>query len=184
MRMPVLNCNRCGKEDTMMMDAPRLDDKRVYCIECYAHLFPPGWTDEYQPITEPERPKAWRWVQQEDAHGCGIACLAMVTGKFYGEVKREFAPFEKGLTWWETDSYLVDHGYAVARKFKHAAHRKESREWPPEPFGDVHICQVFTPAGGHFVVVLRDGTVLDPATSVQLHVSAYTVEDMAAVVKV
>lgn len=54
MRMPTLTCNRCGKQDTMMVDAPRLDDPRVYCVECYAILFPPGWTDEYQPITEPE----------------------------------------------------------------------------------------------------------------------------------
>lgn len=54
MRMPTLTCNRCGKEDTMMVDAPHLDDPRVYCIECYAQLFPPGWTDEYQPITEPD----------------------------------------------------------------------------------------------------------------------------------
>lgn len=35
----------------MMVDAPRLDDPRMYCVECYAYLFPPGWTDEYQPLT-------------------------------------------------------------------------------------------------------------------------------------
>lgn len=54
MKMPILTCNRCGKEDTMMVDAPRLDDPRVYCIECYAILFPPGWTDEYQPLKDVE----------------------------------------------------------------------------------------------------------------------------------
>lgn len=42
MRMPTLTCNRCGKEDTLMVDAPHLDDPRVYCIQCYAELFPPG----------------------------------------------------------------------------------------------------------------------------------------------
>jgi len=50
MRMPILTCNRCGKEDTRMVDAPRLDDPRVYCIECYAELFPPGWTDDNPPL--------------------------------------------------------------------------------------------------------------------------------------
>lgn len=24
----------------------------MYCVECYAELFPPGWTDEYQPVSE------------------------------------------------------------------------------------------------------------------------------------
>lgn len=59
MRMPTLTCNRCGKEDTIVVDAPRLDDPRVYCVECYAVLFPPGWTDEYQPdlyIPSPPEP--------------------------------------------------------------------------------------------------------------------------------
>lgn len=46
MKMPMLTCNRCGKNDTMMVDAPHLDDPRQYCIECYAILFPPGWTDD------------------------------------------------------------------------------------------------------------------------------------------
>ena len=44
--MPTLTCNRCGKEDTLMVDAPHLSDPRVYCVECYAILFPPGYTDE------------------------------------------------------------------------------------------------------------------------------------------
>lgn len=125
-----------------------------------------------------------RWVQQEDNIGCGLACLAMITGKTYQEVKAAFAPFERGITWWETDSYLVDHGYAIARKFKHAAYCKQNRDWPPAPFGDVHICQVYIPAGGHFIVALRDGSVLDPATPEQRHISQYNVEDMAAVVKI
>lgn len=46
MKMPTMTCNNCGKEDSMMVDAPRLDDQRVYCVECYAILYPPGWTDE------------------------------------------------------------------------------------------------------------------------------------------
>jgi len=53
MKTPKLTCDRCGLEDTLMVDAPRLDDPRVYCIDCYAILFPPGWTDEYQPLSDP-----------------------------------------------------------------------------------------------------------------------------------
>lgn len=31
-----------------------------------------------------------RWVKQEDAHGCGVACLAMVAGEPYERVRALF----------------------------------------------------------------------------------------------
>lgn len=35
-----------------MVEAPHRTDARLYCIECYTELFPPGWTDEYQPLKD------------------------------------------------------------------------------------------------------------------------------------
>lgn len=31
-----------------------------------------------------------RWVRQEDSHGCGVACLAMLTGSTYESVRTAF----------------------------------------------------------------------------------------------
>lgn len=114
------------------------------------------------------------WVGQEENNGCGIACLAMITGKDYQQVRNEFARFDNsdGLDPFALDSYLADHGYAVARKYEHAewAHKRFSRTkretWTPEPFAEVHLAQVQSstePPRNHFVVVLSDGHVLDPA---------------------
>jgi ABC-type bacteriocin/lantibiotic exporter with double-glycine peptidase domain len=36
-----------------------------------------------------------RWVKQKDAHGCGVACLAMVAGESYERVRAHFV--DQGL---------------------------------------------------------------------------------------
>jgi hypothetical protein len=41
-------CDRCGakiSEAGMLIDSP-VDPTASYCLDCYAYLFPPGWTDE------------------------------------------------------------------------------------------------------------------------------------------
>jgi hypothetical protein len=108
-----------------------------------------------------------RLVRQEDKYGCAVASLAMVTGKSYAEVRAAFShDFTKeGVVFFAWEEYLTHSGYAVARKMQYDALKKSTREpWPAEPFAGVHICEVLTDAGGHVVVMLRDGTVLDPAT--------------------
>lgn len=51
----MIECNRCGKDVSAdyQVDSPHKDG-RVYCVECYASLFPPGWTDDYdiQPVSQ------------------------------------------------------------------------------------------------------------------------------------
>ncbi len=123
-----------------------------------------------------------KWVHQEDAQGCGIACLAMVTGVSYGQVREEFAPGweDNGFTTFELDTFLAEHGYATSRKYKCITHQRRDREtWPPEAWGDVHIACV----GTHFVVWLRDGTVLDPATPDARRLSDYSTVGSVAVVQ-
>lgn len=51
---PDMVCCRCKKADTLLIDSPADGDQRAYCVDCYAHLFPPGWTDEYQPLVDPD----------------------------------------------------------------------------------------------------------------------------------
>ena len=126
-------------------------------------------------------------VQQEEVYGCGIACLAMVTSKTYQEVCSWFKAdrFQTGLTWWDIDGYLAEHGLAVARRWPTTQNENEPLErevWPLEPWADLHICQVRTPAMAHFVVMLANGTCLDPATPEPKKLSDYeSVDNITAV---
>lgn len=130
------------------------------------------------------------WIQQQDSRGCVIAALAMITGKTYEEVRDDITVFiGSGLTSFEADQYLVEHGFAVARKYKHILYNKSDREiWPPEPWMDMHLCFVWpqkTGRGCHAVVMLKDGTVLDPDTSETKRLNDYyKVDNVTGVVKV
>ena len=111
-------------------------------------------------------------VRQEEPFGCAVAALAMVTGKSYAEVRAAFVGHDfststsdihtSGISHNSVDAYLSSQGYAVRRECRYDQVLNRPREvWPVEPFTDVHICEVVTSAG-HSVVMLRDGTVLDP----------------------
>lgn len=109
------------------------------------------------------------WVRQEDAEGCGLAVLAMLTGRSYAEVKAkvdatEVGPSEaprdwttSGCTHYTLDRYLAAEGWFFQRRYESYA------ELPQEPFAPIHYAEVVQPSGrGHFVVVHADGKVLDP----------------------
>lgn len=106
-----------------------------------------------------------KWVGQEDPRGCVLAALAMLTGQTYAQVKAGFADWAGGISlMFDGFTYLAEHGYAVAPKYIHYHPLKQNRDpWPVEPFADVHLCEVIT-SQAHAVVLLRDGTVLDPNT--------------------
>lgn len=126
-------------------------------------------------------------MRQEDAYGCGVAAMAMLTGRTYAEVKASFTnDFSGGghsVFMW--DQYLAEHGYGTARKYRYL-YGRERAVWPCEPFADVHLCLVHVVEGpGHMVVLLRDGTVLDPLTPEPRRLSDYAgVSDIAAVVPI
>lgn len=112
-----------------------------------------------------------RHVRQEDGSGCGVACLAMVTGKTYQAVKAWDGFSGKdfrggGLTYHDAMQYLTDHGYATALRFKwlpgcsDTGHHTRT-PWPTAPYAPSHLVSVQN--GRHLVVLLPDGTVLDPA---------------------
>lgn len=97
--------------------------------------------------------------------GCGIACLAMLTGRTYAEardwVDKSHPQLwrESGIGWAAIDHLLAWEGFAVARR--HYASGQFS-----EPFTPVSLCQVYVTGdldSSHYVVMLADGSVLDPA---------------------
>lgn len=125
-----------------------------------------------------------RWVQQEDPMGCWVAAMAMVTGKTYAEVKAETGRMAaNGGHCWATDQYLAQNGFTIQRYWRHdqfkgrvvgeAWHNDKRDPWPLAPFAPLHVCMVQT-STGHMVVMLADGTVLDPATPEPKRLSDYT----------
>lgn len=136
-----------------------------------------------------------RWIKQEDAHGCGLATLAMLTGKTYGEVKADFLKYPKrfesgrfasrGITYLQIEGYLAEHGYAVARKCGWHPISVRKRKFPPKPFADVHYCEVEQFSNNwHFIVWLGDGTILDPLTDEKKTFADYKrIASVSAVVK-
>lgn len=109
-------------------------------------------------------------VRQGDGWGCVIASLAMVTGQTYAEVKCDLHPAaylpregsSGGLPFSDALAYLAERGYASILRYRHCHVAAADREvWPPKPFADVHLCEVLASCS-HCVVMLADGSVLDP----------------------
>ena len=125
-------------------------------------------------------------VQQKETCGCTVAAIAMVIGKSYDEVRsastRDFEGKSGGVHIEDWFDYLFEHGFVAHRMWKvtHLQGVNTPRPcWPPKPFAPLHICSVRTPAGEHAVVMLGDGTVLDPFTSDRDSLSCY--ESVSAV---
>lgn len=130
-------------------------------------------------------------IQQKHSHGCGMAALAMATGKTYDEVYDWFKNPDhrkNGITYHEVVSFLGEHGYAVNWKWPSTQHEEQNKpreKWPAEPWADVHIVEVQNEVMYHYVVMLKDGTVLDPNTPDKKSLSDYKrVTQMIAVYKI
>jgi hypothetical protein len=107
-------------------------------------------------------------VRQKQTFGCTAATLAMVLGCSYEDAAKKLASdptiFDtQGSGYHVLESQLVQHGFAVARKWRVYQPGNQKRDkWPCDPFADLHWCEVISRGRGHAVVMLRDGTVLDP----------------------
>jgi hypothetical protein len=105
-------------------------------------------------------------VRQEHPNGCGIACVAMLTGQTYTQARGLFGgeETERGMTHYDWFEALARCGYAAQFLFQREQKigRTPPREvWPLPPWAPAHIVQT----GNHYVVMLSDGTILDPAVS-------------------
>lgn len=125
-----------------------------------------------------------RWVRQEHARGCGLASLAMITGESYEAIRREMDALPSsghdgdwdahGTSHMDVDRVLIAHGFWIQRVFIGWHRRRVSDEpvryellpgavWPPEPWADLHHCEVEQPSrAGHSVVMDGQGRVFDP----------------------
>lgn len=114
------------------------------------------------------------YVAQPNGYGCAIACIAMIVGKTYDEMEAWLlkqglvrSRMEKGIydrIWLEA---LDVHGFTYAQRYACNAFTNQSPRdpWPPEPFAPLHIACVEVATGmtgSHAVVMLADGSVLDP----------------------
>lgn len=114
-------------------------------------------------------------VRQLETFGCSIACLAAVLGVTYEAVRAEIGEPGRGLTHFVWHEYLSRHGYAVQFFFQTDGFTHVPRDpWPLAPWVDVHMCGVDAGGpGGHCVVLLRDGMVMDPAADQYRRLSDY-----------
>jgi hypothetical protein len=129
-------------------------------------------------------------VRQEQPFGCTAAALAMILGCSYAEAARKLATdpsiFDtQGSGYHVMESQLVQHGFAVSRKWRVFQPGNQPRDpWPCAPFAELHWCEVIAgPRGAHAVVMLGDGTVLDPMSDEPKRLGDYSeVNFVAAVV--
>ena len=106
-----------------------------------------------------------RIVRQEHPSGCGIAVLAMLTGQTYAKTLKDYQahfgqydPVTEGIRVTNVPAFLWRHGLFT----RTVASPDKDGEWPPRPFAPMHACEVNNPGGGHYVVMLDDGRILDP----------------------
>lgn len=116
---------------------------------------------------------AVRYVAQPNGYGCSIACVAMVVGMTYEQTETWFLArglarerMKRGLwdgIWLEALGRL---GFSYVQRYRCNPLTNSPRdEWPCAPFAPIHICTADVVAGHHAIVMLADGTVLDPFKS-------------------
>jgi hypothetical protein len=101
---------------------------------------------------------------------CGIAALAMASGKTFEQVRVLFDLSHdwntSGMSIHELESMLEPLGFSYQKRHKWQTRLggTNREEWPGTPFAPLHIVLVqnLPDTGGHYVVWLPDGRVMDP----------------------
>lgn len=107
-------------------------------------------------------------VFQEDSKGCGIACVAMVSGLSYQAAKQKLISPKRDYLKFGLDDllmpqFLLSCGRAAVITYPYNPLTGTNRpDWPSIPLGALHILCVQTPRGAHYVVLGKDGMVRDP----------------------
>lgn len=116
------------------------------------------------------------WIEQPDepSGGCGIACLAMLTGVNYVQLTISAPKFcaTCGVAYQDMFDYLAEQGYSLRVVNRVNAATKALRTpWPPKPFADKHLVMLYQTRAdflvgeeeAHYVVMDDKGVVYDPA---------------------
>lgn len=108
-----------------------------------------------------------QFVKQKHQHGCGIACIAMVTGKPYDEIINDFLNdfHTEGMTAQSLMDYLGDLGFSIVfKRLSHWNNKDFARDEMLRPFAPVHILAIKRKADslGHFVVMDETGKLFCP----------------------
>jgi hypothetical protein len=115
-------------------------------------------------------------IPQEDPLGCLAATFAMANGITYAQACEVLGgrPRAKHSYYCDVwDQQMGEHGWAVVRKCKTLQPGNREREvWPLAPWADLHECEVQT-GMIHSVLMLADGTVIDPLTPEPKKLSDY-----------
>ncbi len=131
-------------------------------------------------------------VLQMEPWGCGYAVCAMILGRTYEDVKTELRDQvrmpDEGINCMDVLELLGRAGYYYQTRYRWFYNNLEREVWPPEPFAQLHLCQVVvaeSSPGAHFVVMEKDGTCRDPLTSEPRKLTDYfRVQQVHGLVKV
>lgn len=102
-------------------------------------------------------PREIKYVKQRADWDCGIAVLAMVSGRDYESVLKDFGPeiVGHGIEGPLFDDWFIKNGYAIQ-----CVPDEPKDGWAP--WAPAHVCYVRTTAGAHVCVMDHLGRVFDP----------------------
>lgn len=117
-----------------------------------------------------KKPK-FKFVKQEEECGCAIACIAMILGKSYDEIRKSFkGDFQKdGIETEKSLYYLSENGVDTIRKMPYGyVDREASNLRMIKPFADIHfvsIKQFSNSNSNHALVMLKNGQFVCPTVN-------------------
>ena len=115
------------------------------------------------------RKEAIKLVEQEEKCGCAVACIAMVLGTTYADVRKDWQnDFEnEGVTTAQIIDYLGNVGFAaVYKRISHWTHKDFVREEMLTPFAPIHILSMrpaYDSKNYHVVVMDAEGVLYCPS---------------------
>lgn len=121
------------------------------------------------------------YIRQEDKYGCALACMAMILGISYKEIKNmwpEKYGTHEGVADFMQASFLFTKGYLNHTEYKTEAHTQRKRkpsEWI-KPFAPMHIVSAITSNGPHALLWMSDRRVYDPNMRGIQKISDYNVQ--------
>jgi hypothetical protein len=159
-----------GEAPALNNDYPRHDADRTCIAQVYNEAEARRIVEAANRGLEQRSAGAQRFVpqliRQKDTGGCVVASLAMACGMTYEQVRAEIVNFDErnSANHRDTEAFLARHGFAWQQIWRYGPPENTERSpWPPEPWADVHLVNVTMPSrNSHQVVMLHDGTVLDP----------------------